>query len=222
MSFRPAARQFFERRGAPTPPLPYDAEVEYLESTGTQWIELDYFVGNMLEIFGKVRVVGDTSEQDIVGNQDDTTGRFALGWTGGNSTGKRRMFAYSRDRTSNDGNAWLDFPLNGNLTWEFSCLYNTSDNYKILTDGTKTNIVRRCKNISNMNQKVRLLSGTGGASNSFRFTGRTFFLHLKKDGVSWYNLIPVRKEGVGYMYDRVSGQLLGNGGTGDFVIGPDK
>ena len=32
------ARQFFERRGAPTPPLPYDAEVEYLESTGTQWI----------------------------------------------------------------------------------------------------------------------------------------------------------------------------------------
>lgn len=31
MSFRPAARQFFERRGAPTPPLPYDAEVEYVE-----------------------------------------------------------------------------------------------------------------------------------------------------------------------------------------------
>ena len=33
------ARQFFERRGAPTPPLPYDAEVEYLESTGTQYID---------------------------------------------------------------------------------------------------------------------------------------------------------------------------------------
>ena len=24
------ARQFFERRGAPTPPLPYDAEVEWI------------------------------------------------------------------------------------------------------------------------------------------------------------------------------------------------
>ena len=33
------ARQFFERRGAPTPPVPYDAEVEYLESTGTQCID---------------------------------------------------------------------------------------------------------------------------------------------------------------------------------------
>ena len=35
------------------------------------------------------------------------------------------------------------------------------------------------------------------------------------------DLIPVRKNGVGYMYDRVSGQLLGNSGTGDFVLGPD-
>ena len=36
------ARQFFERRGAPTPPLPYDAEVNYLESTGTQWIDTGF------------------------------------------------------------------------------------------------------------------------------------------------------------------------------------
>lgn len=27
---------------------------------------------------------------------------------------------------------------------------------------------------------------------------------------------------VGYMYDRVSGELFGNAGTGAFVIGPDK
>lgn len=26
---------------------------------------------------------------------------------------------------------------------------------------------------------------------------------------------------VGYMYDRVSGQLFGNAGTGDFILGPD-
>ena len=36
------------------------------------------------------------------------------------------------------------------------------------------------------------------------------------------DLIPVRKGTVGYIYDRVSGQLFGNQGTGDFIIGPDK
>lgn len=35
-------------------------------------------------------------------------------------------------------------------------------------------------------------------------------------------LIPVRKGTVGYMYDKVSGQLFGNEGTGSFILGPDK
>ena len=36
------------------------------------------------------------------------------------------------------------------------------------------------------------------------------------------DFIPVRVVTVGYMYDRVSGQLFGNAGTGAFIIGPDK
>ena len=35
-------------------------------------------------------------------------------------------------------------------------------------------------------------------------------------------LIPVRVGQVGYLYDKISGQLFGNQGTGDFVLGPDK
>ena len=35
------------------------------------------------------------------------------------------------------------------------------------------------------------------------------------------NFIPVRVGQVGYMYDTVSGQLFGNDGTGDFILGPD-
>ena len=34
--------------------------------------------------------------------------------------------------------------------------------------------------------------------------------------------VPVRSGSVGYLYDRVSGQLFGNAGTGAFAIGPDK
>lgn len=35
------------------------------------------------------------------------------------------------------------------------------------------------------------------------------------------DMIPVRIEQVGYMFDRVSGELFGNSGTGDFVLGND-
>ena len=33
--------------------------------------------------------------------------------------------------------------------------------------------------------------------------------------------IPVRKDGVGYLYDRAHGTMLGISGTGEFLIGPD-
>jgi hypothetical protein len=36
------------------------------------------------------------------------------------------------------------------------------------------------------------------------------------------DFIPVRVGNVGYMYDKVSGQLFGNSGTGNFILGPDK
>jgi hypothetical protein len=35
------------------------------------------------------------------------------------------------------------------------------------------------------------------------------------------DLLPVRCGTVGYMYDRVSGTLFGNDGTGGFVVGAD-
>ena len=41
-------------------------------------------------------------------------------------------------------------------------------------------------------------------------------------GVSIFDFIPIRKDGVGYMYDNITGQLFGNQGTGAFIIGPDK
>lgn len=36
------------------------------------------------------------------------------------------------------------------------------------------------------------------------------------------DLIPVRKGTTGYLYDKVSGQLFSNAGTGDFILGNDK
>ena len=60
--------------------------------------------------------------------------------------------------------------------------------------------------------------GTPGNTGNARIYSAQF---TKGDAVVM-DLVPVRKDGVGYMYDKVSGQLLGNSGTGDFVIGPDK
>lgn len=50
---------------------------------------------------------------------------------------------------------------------------------------------------------------------------RLYGAMFEKEGEIIRNFIPVRKGDVGYMYDLVSGQLFGNSGTGDFILGPD-
>lgn len=50
---------------------------------------------------------------------------------------------------------------------------------------------------------------------------KIYELKVYESDVLVLDYIPIRVGSVGYMYDKVSGQLFGNAGTGDFVIGPD-
>ena len=61
------------------------------------------------------------------------------------------------------------------------------------------------------------------SANAYSPSGtKCYYAEFISNGIQICNLIPVRKDGVGYMYDRVSGQLFGNSGTGNFILGPDK
>ena len=50
---------------------------------------------------------------------------------------------------------------------------------------------------------------------------RVASLYLGTASERLFDGIACRYEGAGYLYDRVSGQLFGNVGTGNFIIGPD-
>lgn len=51
--------------------------------------------------------------------------------------------------------------------------------------------------------------------------GTISFFKVERDGELMVDMIPVRVGNIGYMYDRVSGQLFGNAGKGEFVLGAD-
>ena len=50
---------------------------------------------------------------------------------------------------------------------------------------------------------------------------RLYYFQLWKAGKQILDLVPVRIGDEGFMYDKVSGKLFGNGGTGKFILGPD-
>ncbi len=191
--------------------LPYDAEVEYLECTGTQFIDTELLADNDFEVSLKIRtplVSVSNGEYSIYGCYVGTGGkmcylsyikrdtrRFGGGWDG---------FAH--------GSVYVDEPYDDN---DFEFIHSKSGLY---VNGVK--LKSYSANVINYSGlTLRVMSTTGGPGNSFR--GRCYYFKIVKNRDTVIDLIPVRKGLVGYMYDRVSGRLFGTSGTGEFIVGPD-
>lgn len=197
----------------PTPPLPYDAEVDYLESTGTQWIdtgvygaynrgtEIDFALTSIQSekgIFGClglprqcIILAGDRLRYDL---GSGSTSRYT-------QTTARRVVSY------NPSSHVVTDSVYGVVRWDdpISEFSETPDTMTIFADKRDGTIISTSR-IANM---------------------RLYGFRVWDSSVNLLDFIPVRftnEQGVseGAMYDRVSGALFRNVGTGAFTIGPDK
>lgn len=187
--------------------LPYDAEVEYLESTGTQYINLPMTVaaGTYFSLEGEIIPVYKNSSKysifsaspyaqfealfysynsssDIITYNSTVGGASASGGWGGTAGTKKTFGLSTTGKTSNSTFTALSRPLKAKIT------------------------------------AFRIF---GGYRNSNRYPVKFGKLKITAGDNVLYDLVPVRAGTVGYMYDKVSGQLLGNNGTGSFVLGND-
>lgn len=198
-------RMMMELGGTPTPPtpLPYDTEIEYLEGSGTQYIDTGIVI----------------SENDVINCRC-----MFLSKTGDN-------YVFGSASSTGTGGLWVE--LYSNKTWYVRFGGTSSSNS---TSGGGVNAV---KNLQLKKQYfsvdgTRRLQPTYSSlpSNTITiFANWTYSPSLVRiysfnieDGQSnkLIDFIPVRVGQVGYMYDRVSGQLFGNAGTGNFILGNDK
>lgn len=178
-------------------PLPYDAEIEYLESTGTQYIDLGI---TMSKDFSMTLVFESTSSKDA---------NIILSAA-----------------TSYSFNQYAVFSTGTKLYIE--SIGNHYDSYALNTI-YKLRIVPGTATLYDGNDNV-LSTFTRQTYDTNATTGQLFRIGVKYGEVRMHSfsidsimdLIPFRVGTTGYMYDRVSGQLFGNSGTGDFVLGPDK
>lgn len=197
----------------PTPPLPYDAEVEYLESTGTQVIDLGFKGSNGTSF-------------DIIMYRPSNSDTVSFGTNSG--WGRKTLYFVT-------GNGWLYWMYGASV----GSTYVSSSSYLVgnLRFFSVGNNVLNAENLSTGNSYSKESTGStpfttdwnlcliGTSENgSYGYSGAGTRIYYAKvdDGDNHVELIPVRKNGVGYMYDRISGDLFANAGTGAFLYGPDK
>lgn len=201
--------------------LPYDAEVEYLESTGTQWIS-----------------IGMTFDETFKMEMDFKYDTISTGATCHGQNGSSGSL-YSRFTFGKGAASWDDWYCGlGDLNYRTNIHLDTqrhtfvvdaiNKEFKI-DDSTYTVNYTRFTHLQNPYSASLFCRTTIdiGSQDPLKIIGRIFACKIWRSGVLVRDFIPVRftnelGQSEGAMYDRVSGQLFRNQGTGAFVIGPVK
>lgn len=183
-------------------PLPYDAEVEYLESSGTQYIVTDY-IDNRNDVIIEIEcaALGYPSTHNIFGmrangTMQTSTSQILLQMSDAYTTG----YAYITT-----GKDYADPQLVGQKNTSMQDL----DNLTMYSQRTPTG-----KNL--------VLFAFDNIGTILCYSCRIKRMQIRvSGGTILADYISVRKGNTGYLYDKVSGRLFGNQGTGSFVVGPD-
>ena len=189
--------------------VPYDAEVEYLESTGTQWIDTGVKPDNTYTFDTAVAVLNTPYNCIYWGCRSagtfasDNSQCYLNSFTGSASD---ILKLYSTNTSSVDN--W-----SSGIVPQVGVMYSFSGITVVSTMNTMTySVVLFGLNI------IGTVNASLGRCRIGKWTAYS-------NDIKVADFVPVRvgsgANAVGYMYDRVTKRLFGNQGTGAFTIGPD-
>lgn len=187
--------------------LPYDAEVEYIRSTGIQYIDTGVIIDtNDYGAYYKFKVNSFNDGTSGVSGTNSGEAKLYINFWGNGLYVRYGNYLSSKITEGFNAAGVNEVNLNGGVI-----TLNGSD----IATATLANRIAE-----DLPVFVFAWNDRGTAKN-FCYMDLYAFKFYKDGGVA-ADFIPVRKGSVGYLYDRVSGRLFGNAGTGAFVAGPDK
>lgn len=194
----------FQKQSGPV----YDSKVEYLESTGTQYIITNCIKKgiNKLEVRCSIEDLtkyGYTFRNSLVGTPTSAQ-LYAVG----------------------DGTVKYRF-LGSNTTipdFQQSTVYDVvcdeiNREFEVFLNGSRFFYKEGAAKPSTSEGTITLFGGYDGADLSDG--SRIYDVKFYENGILTHHLIPVRKGNVGFMYDVIDDVALYNNGTGNFILGPD-
>lgn len=191
-------------------PPPYDARVEYLESTGTQSINTLIKPNSQTEFDLKIHVL---SKRLLFGGLDSPTNNAFI-ITGGNMQNTNATLFF---RNTGSNNESID-----NYNVYIIHTYSFKGGKFIIDNVIIANLPEQVQTDTAPFSIYLFTRDTNGHPDiNFQCIARIYLFKCYQNNTLIQELIPVRVGNVGYMYDTISGKLFANAGTGEFILGPD-
>ena len=191
---------------------PYDSIIEYLQSNGSQYIDSGIECTSNLKVQFESMFLTMTNAA-MCGGISNASGStyFRHHFT----TDTNNNFYYIQRSSSSNASIRINASIN---TW-----YDVSIdpiNGIGVVNGVKHNFTKlNASYTTYQNYFIFARKAQSGAIQSKPSRFKSF--KMWKNNILLREFIPVRKGEIGYMYDKVSGELFGNVGTGNFTLGPD-
>ena len=187
------------------PDKQYEYIVEYLQSTGTQYIDtgITPTATTGIHIYAEC---SNTTDSFIVGLRD-TTGNTR--WSIGHSSSG---FYYGYGTYQNSG-------LTGNIA-ELWLNYKNDKKFKASYNGTTKTLDLPTLSFTPSNN-IRLFGSAGVNASYSKWSGKLYYAEITNNSYANRTFIPVRIGTTGYMYEKTSKTLYKNAGTGSFTFGYD-
>ena len=192
----------------PTPVLPYDAEVEYLETTknGDYTVPLGLMADegtDRIEI--KFHVITTDAQARFVSSNNAACRIYANG---------SKVLSFHR-AASDQWAPHTSLSVGSNVTFVFDISWK--DKTYTINGTTKTFSAPNTPTVATEETTLYRINSSEKVAN-----GRLYYFKYWRNDVLIRDMIPVRVGSIGYMYDKVSGHLFGNSGTASFTLGNDK
>lgn len=207
------------------PPLPYDARLLYIETTGTQYIDTGRkpYSGSFGYKYGLTFYNDLSGTRTIAGQYNRWNNGYILLGITGNYNNNYLGFAnnwranYAQIGPLGTLGEYAEVSLVNNNDW------NGSSFSLDLSSPLRTETVTFSSPLFQTASYNFLLSAINGQNYNAqeRSHVRWAYFQMLEYSTVVQDLIPVRIGQTGYMYDRKSGLFLGNSGSGDFQLGPD-
>lgn len=176
-------------------------EVEYIQTSGTQYVEIYYRV----QVDDEITVTTMLTEQT-------TAERGFAGYCENHSPAN-----YYWELCYNEANlGYSSFPPGYNVPFR---MVNISGNGKNISPNTKNTLVCKFATVSLLEKFYVGLYKT----NAYNFTGRIYRFTIKRNGYKTLNLVPCYRvsDNVVGLFDLVRQAFYENAGSGSFGKGPD-
>lgn len=186
--------------------LPYDEEIDWIEATGTQFIDTGVVLTPAHRIEADFEFTQVSTKQQRVFEQYDRSGHlFAALYI--NGSGK---IGYAWSQTAAD---WKS--VNAAISARRR-IYVMDGPNRLLKVGTTEETLPLVEDTGPGEATVTL--GSKDQTGVKPTYGRWYSAKIYAMGVLVHDFVPVRVGAEGALYDRVSGQLFRNGGSGSFGI----